>query len=289
MKTVKYPLRDYTDLLKKDLKTVRSKVVSGRPENWKRGKSSSARDYRLVKWDFARLVRTVAESAGCVVILAFFFYRSIPAVIPLSVVGLMYFRKKGRSLAVKDRKVLESQFGEAIRNVEAALKAGYSVENAFVQTGRDMEKQYGKDSFICRELEAIRRGMVLNITLEEMLADLAARSGSEAISDFSKVFAIAKRYGGNMPEIISSAAETISLQIETAEEINASLSGRRMELNIMRFMPFGIPAYVGLTSPGYFDSLYGNTTGILLMSGLLLIYLAGFAIGDRVLSKLEEG
>ena len=151
-----------------------------------------------------------------------------------------------------------------------------------------MERQFGKGAFICEELEAIRRGMILNITLEELLTELGERSGSDAISDFARVFAIAKRYGGSMPEIISSAADTISLQIETREEIDASLSGRRMELNIMRIMPFGILAYVGLTSPGYFDPLYGNLTGTLLMSGLLLIYLAGFVIGDKILAGLEE-
>ena len=130
-----------------------------------------------------------------------------------------------------------------------------------------MERQLGRDAFICGELEVIRRGMILNITLEEMLADLGGRSGSEAINDFAKVFAIAKRYGGNMPEIISSAADTISLQIETSEEIESSLSGRRMELNIMRVMPFGILA---------------------LMTVLLCIYLAGFVLGDKVLAGLEE-
>lgn len=288
MKTVKYPLKDYTDSLKRDMKAAGSKAFSGKREILKTGKSLSARDYHSVKWDASKVFRTIAESAGCVLLLSFFFYRSFLATVPLSFIGIMYFRKKAGSLAAKDRKVLESQFGEAIRGVEAGLKAGYSVENAFVQSGKDMERQFGRDSFICEEFEAIRRGMILNITLEEMLADLGVRSGSEAITDFAKVFAIAKRYGGNMPEIISSAADTISLQIETAEEIESSLSGRRMELNIMRVMPFGILAYVGLTSPGYFDPLYGNLTGVLLMTGLLFIYLAGFVLGDKVLAGLEE-
>ncbi|MBP5762219.1 MAG: type II secretion system F family protein [Lachnospiraceae bacterium] len=274
--------------MKRDMKTAASKVISGKREISKTGKNSPARDYRSVKWDASKIFRTAAGSTGCVLLLSFFFYRSLLAAVPLSFIGVLYFRKKGKSLAAKDRKTLESQFGEAIRSVETALKAGYSVENAFVQSGKDMERQFGREAFICGELEAIRRGMILNITLEEMLGDLGERSGSEAITDFAKVFAIAKRYGGNMPGIISSAADTISLQIETAEEIEASLSGRRMELNIMRIMPFGILAYVGVTSPGYFDPLYGNLTGVLLMTGLLCVYLAGFVLGDKVLAGLEE-
>jgi len=70
--------------------------------------------------------------------------------------------------------------------------------------------------------------------------------------------------------------------------MSAALSGRRMEQNIMKIMPFGILIYVGISSPGYFDPLYGNLTGIAVMTVLLTIYLAAYHIGDRILDKLEE-
>ena len=223
-----------------------------------------------------------------VVLLSYFFYRSMLAVIPLSVVGYLYYKQKEKEMASGDVKQLESQFGEAIRGVDTALKAGYSVENAFIQSSKDMERQFGKDSFIHEELEAIRRGLVINITLEEMLTDLAKRSGSEAIEDFAKVFVIAKRYGGNMSEVISTSVETILLRIETGEEIRTAISGKKMEQNIMKIMPFGILTYVGLCSPGFFDPLYGNVTGIVLMTGLLAVYLTAYFLGDKILSGLEE-
>ena len=91
-----------------------------------------------------------------------------------------------------------------------------------------------------------------------------------------------------MGEVIAGAVETISLRIETRNEINAAISGKRMEQSIMKLMPFGILTYVGISSPGYFDSLYGNLTGIALMTGLLAVYLAAYILGDRILSGLEE-
>ncbi|MBP5554673.1 MAG: type II secretion system F family protein [Lachnospiraceae bacterium] len=202
--------------------------------------------------------------------------------------GYLYYRQKKKELASRDVKKLESQFREAIRGVDAAIKAGYSVENAFVQSGKDMERQFGKGSFICEELEIIRRGLVINITLEEMLGDLAVRSGSEAIEDFAKVFMIAKRFGGNLSEVIGTAVETISVRIETRDEILAAISGKKAEQNIMKIMPFGILAYVGISSPGYFDSLYGNLTGVAIMTGLLAVYLFACFLGDKILTGLEE-
>ena len=248
----------------------------------------STRDYHYVKWDAGKRTAVIIGAVIRVVLLSYFFYRSLIAALPLSVVGFLYYRQKEKELATKDVKVLEVQFGEAIRGVDAALKAGYSIENAFVQSGRDMERQFGKEAFIYEELEVIRRGLVINITLEEMLTDLAVRSGSEAIEDFAKVFVIAKRYGGNMSEVISAAVETISLRIETSDEISTALSGKKMEQNIMKLMPFGILSYVGVSSPGFFEPLYGNLTGIAVMTVLLAIYLAAFFMGDRILSRLEE-
>ena len=289
MKTERYPSEISTALSKRVLKTVRYAEDSEKQGSLRTGKNSCVRDYHSVRWDRQNLLKPILQSVLSVVILAYFFYRSALAVIPLSVIGVLMFRKKAAELAAGDRMELESQFGEAIRGVETALKAGYSVENAFLQSGRDMGRQFGERSFIYEEMEVIRKGIVMNITLEESLSDLGKRSGSEAIEDFARVFAIAKRCGGSMPEVISSSVSTITLQIETREEIAASLSGRRMEQNIMKIMPFGILAYVGMSSPGYFDPLYGNVTGIMIMTGLLLLYLAAFYLGDRILGKLEEG
>ena len=288
MKTEKSLSAGSTASVRTDMRTGKLSVRSKKPENSPKEKSLSARDYHLVNWDTGKRMRVIVGAALRVLLLSYFFYRSFIAVIPLSVVGYLYYRKQKSEMASRDIKLLESQFGEAIRAVDTALKAGYSVENAFVQSGKDMERQYGKDSFIHEELEVIRRGLVINITLEEMLADLAVRSGSEAIEDFSKVFMIAKRYGGNMSEVISTEVETISIRIETREEIETAISGKKMEQNIMKLMPFGILTYVGVSSPGYFDSLYGNLTGIALMTGLMAVYLAAYFIGDKILSRLEE-
>lgn len=288
MKTEKLSSAGSTASVRTDMRTGKLSAPSKKQGSFLKEKSLSARDYHYVDWSGGKRIRVITGAVLRVVLLSYFFYRSMLAVIPLSVVGYLYYKQKEKEMASGDVKQLESQFGEAIRGVDTALKAGYSVENAFIQSSKDMERQFGKDSFIHEELEAIRRGLVINITLEEMLTDLAKRSGSEAIEDFAKVFVIAKRYGGNMSEVISTSVETILLRIETGEEIRTAISGKKMEQNIMKIMPFGILTYVGLSSPGFFDPLYGNVTGIVLMTGLLAVYLTAYFLGDKILSGLEE-
>lgn len=262
--------------------------------NWSR-KNPCTEKKKCLLPDYHCDNRTVAErlaagaiSAVVVGIVAYFFYRNIWASIPLIFVGVVFYKSLKVNSIKKQRNVLELQFKECILSVAGLLKAGYSIENAFRESEKDMELLFGANSAMVGELGIIRRGLVMNIPLEILLEDFASRSGSSHIEQFSQVFFIAKKTGGNMAEVIRTSAELIGRDIESRQEIKAVLSGRRMEQNIMKLMPFAIILYVGITSRGYFDSLYGNITGALIMTGCLVIYLFAYFLGDRVLDKIES-
>ncbi len=230
----------------------------------------------------------VLQAAAAVCFLAYFFYRSLLALPPLAVVGVLFYRECVKKKKARCREELVRQFRECILSVTTSLKAGYAVENAFLESRSDMRQLYGEDSLIYQELELIRRGLVINITLEEQLEDLAQRSDSEEIVRFAQIFSIAKRSGGNIAGIIQTSAEIIGQRIDARQEMNTVLSGRRMEQNVMKLMPFAILSYIGVTYPGYFDSLYHNWQGAAIMTGCLTVYLAAYVMGDRILAKIQR-
>lgn len=248
--------------------------------------SSGPRDYHEYCWKRGEKLRTACVCAGLTGFLAYFFYRSLLAVIPLSVVGVYAWRtiKKNKSRAA--RMELTAQFRECILAASTLLEAGYSAENAFLECRKDMVVMYGEKALICRELDFIRRGISVNIPLEELLEDVAARSGCDEITQFSQIFVLAKRNGGNMAQIIKSSAGQIGKRIELRGEVQTLLAGRRMELAIMKGMPFGILIYVGLGSPGYFDALYHNVTGIAVMTGCLAVYLGAWVLGEVIMAGI---
>lgn len=251
------------------------------------GTSSGRRDYKKYRWKKGELIIAVAWSCGAVILSAYFFYRSAWAILILSPMGLLFFRgihdRKGREC----RERLTSEFKECIQSVSDSIKAGYAVENAFLESRGDMKLLFGENSLIYNELELIRRGLVINITLEELLEDLGDRSGSEEIYEFAQIFAIAKRNGGNISEIIRTSSELINMKIETRQEIHTVLSGRKMEQNVMKLMPFVILSYIGVSYPGYFDNLYHNAQGALIMSICLAIYIFAYVAGDKILRRIE--
>lgn len=219
---------------------------------------------------------------------AYFFYRSLWAVLPLVPMGVVFFRKIRRGKGEREREELTEQFRECILAVSTLLGAGYSVENAFLECEQDMSLMYGKDALICGELKMVRRGLHINVSLEELLTDLGERSGCEEIVQFAEVFSIAKRSGGNLAEIIRSSAELISRKAELKREVDTLLSGKKMELNIMKLMPFAILAYIGSSNQGYFDMLYDNLYGRFIMTGCLAAYIGAWALGELVIRRMRR-
>lgn len=223
------------------------------------------------------------EGVGIVIGIARLFYQSWIAVIILLPLTVPYCRRRKESRKAAGRRVLSAQFRDALESVNNALRAGDSPENAFREGHREMTFQYGKEAMISREMTKIVNGLDNQIPLERLLGEFSDRAQIEEIREFAEVFAIAKRGGGNMVEILSRSAVLIDERLEVENEIQLMLSSRRMEQRIMDVTPFLIIFYIGLTSPGFFDVLYHNPAGILFMTLCLCVYLAALYFSEKIL------
>lgn len=229
-------------------------------------------------------IRYMTEGGIIIAVLAIFFYRSLWAAPFLTPIFLLYCKEKKKEIAFIKRKETQVQFKDAILSVSASQKAGYSIENSFKHAYEDMELLYGKESVICKELYTIVMGLSNNVVLEKLLYNFGKRSGVEDVMEFAEVFAAAKRNGGNMTEIIERSASVIDSKVETEKEIGLLLAARRMEQKIMNAVPFGILLYIGITSRGFFEVLYHNLPGVLIMTGCLFVYIAAVLISRKIVS-----
>ena len=135
----------------------------------------------LKRPDFRELMNPLLRTTAGILFFSWFFYRSVFAVILFIFPGILYFRKCVREQREKKRWELTVQFKECLLAVANSLRTGYAVENAFLESREDIRLLFGERSAMYGELELIRRGMIVNITLEELIGDLAERSGCEEI------------------------------------------------------------------------------------------------------------
>ncbi len=241
-------------------------------------------DYATYRFSRQELFMYFLSGGVFMAVVSWLFYDSVIAWALLMPLVAYFLKDKGRFLCIERKRRLEIEFREVILSVASNLQAGYSIENAFQESYKDVVLLYGSESVMAKELKLIFRKLGNNVPLEHALANLADRSGVRDIRDFTDVFQIAKRGGGDLRGIITNTAEIIGEKQEIRREIETVVSEKRLEQQIMRYIPFFIIFYISLTTKGYFKSLYHNLFGWIFMTVCLAVYIAACRISDRILN-----
>lgn len=221
---------------------------------------------------------------GIAALVSYVFYRSVIIFLLLLIPALVFaLRQKKKELLRKRKEELNLQFREMMHAVIAGLQAGYSIENAFIHAYQDISLLYGRQSMMAKELYHLTVEVRNNRNIEDILSDFAARCRIADIRDFAEVFHIAKRNGGNLVGILKNTADIISDKIEVRREIVTMISAKRLEQGIMNVVPFAIILYIDMSSPGFFDGMYHNLVGIVIMTVLLVVYIAAYLIAQKII------
>lgn len=248
----------------------------------KNSKYKKKTDYACSKFSWKEELRCLVEGFLIISLLAYFFYRSYVALIVLAP-GIWFYRKEKMKRFSKKRKaVLEQQFKETLLSVQTNLQSGYSVENAFGESYQYVVDVYGTKSDMAEELMWIKKGLSNGDTLEHLLTDLGSRCPESALEDFADIYSIACKSGGGWTEVIVKIVSGINQRMEVKQEIETLIHGKKMESKIMCIIPFFILFYMNITSRGYFDVLYHNLAGIIIMTICLGIYIFAFFMSEKI-------
>lgn len=230
------------------------------------------------------LIWIFIKGLGILVFVGILFYDSLIAALGGSPLLFVYCKKELAKLKIKKLEKLEDHFKEMLSAVVAALRAGYSVENAFVEAYKDLAYRFGEKDVMVSELLMINRQVKNNTPMEQLLDKFAQNTGSSDIKDFAEIFKIAKRSGGDMGEIMEHTISIITGRMEIKEEIRLLTAAKKYEQKIMNLVPMGIIFYIRMTNPGYFQSLYHNGAGIVIMTGALCVYGAAYYMSEKILA-----
>lgn len=227
---------------------------------------------------------SVLKAVGIIAVVSYLFYYSWISFFCMIPFVFFYVKIEKKRLKKKRLDQLRKEFKEGIQALHSAIEAGYSLENAFVEALKDLALIYPKETYITREFKRIVHGIRMNTPVEKLLEDFGERSGIEEIRNFAEIFTIAKRRGGDMTLIIQSTVTSIREKIQVEDEVQTMMSGKKLEQKVMNMIPFGIMAYVKVTSDGFLDIMYGNEIGIIVMTACLVVYIIAIWIANRIIS-----
>lgn len=250
-----------------------------RPENSK----TQVTRYDRYRLSVPEILIALAKGGAACGILAYTFYRSFQAFLVMLPIGLFYPVYERKRLEKKRLRELADQFKEAMVVLASSLNAGFSVENALVVSREELLLLYGEEGMIVKEFSYMIQQIRMNQPVERVLGDFADRTGLEDIRSLSEVFSVAKRNGGDLGGIMRRTAEVIRDKMQIREEIRTMTASKQFEQKIMNLIPFFIVFYVELSSPGFFDQMYGTMMGRMLMSVCLAVYLISLWLAQRIL------
>ena len=217
----------------------------------------------------------------CVIVNHLFYQNAVVFFFMIPIPFLLLRVRKNERMR-KRKKELGYQFKNALNSLSVSLRAGYSIENGLIEAEWDMRKWNEERSEIVQELSLINREIKMSVPAEDLLTDLGIRSDVEDIKNFASVFAIARKMGGNMAEIVQDAADQIREKAEVERAIETAIAAKKFEQTVMAMMPCGIIFYMQITSPGFFEQVYGTMFGVLFMTGCLVLYAGAFYLGRRI-------
>ena len=182
----------------------------------------------------------------------------------------------------------EFAFKDALICLENCLCVGYSPESSVRESVKSLEQLHGRNHDICREFRIMVKQMELGIGMEAVFSDFGKRTGVTDIKQLADIFAVAKRTGGNLSQVLRQTGSVLQDKIELKRELHTAIAAKRMEFRIMCAVPYGILLYLKLCAPSMSRTLYHNTFGILFMWGILAVYLGLTFLGERIIRGETE-
>lgn len=219
--------------------------------------------------------------------IGFVFYKHPIWALALAAFSFLYPKVRVQQLIYKRKKDLNLQFKDMLYSLSSSLSAGKSIETAFKEIVIDLAIIYpDPDTCILGEVSYIVRGIEINDTVENMLQQFADRAHLEDIDNFCDIFRTCKRTGGDLTQVIRSTSQMIGEKIETTQEIETAISGRKFEFKVLMVMPVVLILLLTYTAPDYMDFVFSDIAGRIVMTFALVLFAIAYFIGNKIM-KIE--
>ena len=202
-------------------------------------------------------------------------YRSgLGIIVTLPVGGILFITDIKTEQERTKRKILE-QFKDAMVLLAGSVRAGYSLEQGMIRVSSDYARMHGHDAME-GELRRMVHGLSLHRPAEELIFDLARRTGISEIESFAESISLTGKYGGSISRTISLATDDLTDRARTAMEVATVMAAKRLEGRIMLAVPAAVLLYLTFTNGSYVDVLYEGLPGRLLMTGVFAVNMICF-------------
>jgi tight adherence protein B len=172
----------------------------------------------------------------------------------------------------------ENQLPDLLITLAASLKAGHSFRQGIQSVVDEGAEPASK------EFQRVLAETQLGRPIDDALADMAERVGSENFSFVITAVTIQRQIGGSLSGLFDMVAETVRQRQQFARKVRSLTAMGRMSAYVLVALPFFLAAVVTILNPVYMAPLYHTATGQkLLATGIVML-----TIGSLMLKKIAS-
>ncbi len=185
-----------------------------------------------------------------------------------------------RWLDNRRRNKFNMQLPEALATMSNALRAGFSISQAF-----DSVVQQG-EAPMCEEFAILQRQLRIGMTLEEALSSMMNRVGSDDLTLVVTAILISRKTGGNITEIFDKISETIRGRMKIERKVKSLTAQGRVQGIIVSSLPFVLGLIMMVLKPKMMTEFIFSITGLVGISLMILLIALGWLM-IRKITKID--
>jgi tight adherence protein B len=187
-------------------------------------------------------------------------------------IGVVSFKASSRL------KKFENQLPDLLITMAASLKAGHS----FRQGVQSVVEEGAEPA--AHEFKRVLHETQLGKPMDDALADMAERVGSDNLSFVVTSVTIQRQIGGSLAGLFDMVADTVRQRQQFARKIKGLTAMGRMSAYVLVGLPFFMAALVTLMNPSYMSPLYHTGAGHILIGITLVMMFLGSLMLRKIVS-----
>lgn len=182
-----------------------------------------------------------------------------------------------RWLDARRRERFNEQLPEALATMANALRAGFSISQAFESVVQRGDKPMSEEFSIL--LQQLRVGMSFDDALESM----SQRVGSDDLTLVTTAIAISRKTGGNVTEIFDKISETIRGRRKIERKVRTLTAQGRLQGIIVSVLPIVLGIALCVLRPAMMFAFLTCRTGLLCVGAMALLIALGWMMIRKII------
>lgn len=179
--------------------------------------------------------------------------------------------------AAKRANLVEAQIETWLNTVANALRASPSLGEAIASSASLVPAP------MCEEVDLVVKAYELGTPLDRALDQFSERIPSKTLAGTTLALKVARRSGGNLPEMLESAAVALRELARLEGVVRTKTAEGKAQAFVIGAIPVPLILLVRWSDPHFFDPLVSSFTGHLVIAGALFLWGLAIALARKIL------